>query len=153
MTLPTPPYTAVTDRLTSVDRDLVKGELGITGDALNDRLDRWIATAKDDADRYLNNPFIKRSSSAPYDYIDPPVNVAIPGAVTDYIVDWCAFMVGGASRTGIVRSERTRDLARTYQTPDAARSGLQRLHLRRYRLLPGLAPDRLGATWSDPKVA
>ncbi len=152
MTLTAPPYTAVQDRLTAVTFATAKEELGISGTALDARLTRWVASAKERADRYLNNPFWRRSSSAPYDYLDPAEELPLPNSITDFVYDYCAYMVGGASRTGIVRSERTRDLARTYRTASEAFEGLERLHLRAYRLLPGLSAGGRDSS-RDPWIA
>lgn len=79
-------YTAVQDRST-MDLSTVKALLGVTDSSQDALINLHLATAKEAADNYLNNPFHKWDMEAE-EYVSPVVELAIPATVESGLVEY-----------------------------------------------------------------
>lgn len=131
---PTYPITAVQDRL-DLDLDGLKELLGISGTAEDVKLQLWLDTGKEEADAYCNNPFWEYDEN--FDYVDPPVELAIPNAIKTGIVEYVKAMremapVGvSEEEVGKLRVKYTR-----YATESDLLKDVARTWWRRHRLMP-----------------
>lgn len=135
--IPTYPITAVTDRL-SLDLAELKTLLGVSGSADDALLTLLLASAKEAADDFLQNPFYETDPENDYNYKDPAVELAIPSRVKLGVVEWvrvtyqvkCAPIAGVQSRTRGQRAVSRRPL-------NDALSEIEEAYWRPYRLQPG----------------
>ena len=131
--------TAVRDR-SATDIDAVLVKLGVEDDdAAVDELDALLTAAKEDADRYLNNPFLEDVTDEDSDEVD------IPALVELGLVEWVRVAFGlavsaRARMASLLAGEPVSD-ERTIGT-NASTGGLSETRL----LMPGAgAGDGIGA--------
>jgi hypothetical protein len=103
---------AVRDRST-ITREIARAELRIPASVSNSTLDRWLAAAKEQADAFLANPFVELDPDT-LDPLDPIVEVTIPAAVEEGILEAIRCRYQATTVAPGVASESVGNLSRSY---------------------------------------
>lgn len=103
---------AIQDRST-ITRAIARSELRIPASVADSTLDRWLAAAKEQADAYCSNPFVERDPDT-LDPLDPVVELPIPAAVEEGILEAIRSRYQATSVAPGVASESVGGLSRSY---------------------------------------